>query len=344
MARCIASRRPSRNPLTPNDVISWVVGRGGLLGRSVEPALGADSALWQPRRSFSWGDEKRSMLEIHDAARDFASTVGNHPWRVAWCAGSGFVGTPLSALEGEKSALSALLDSLADAPQLKAANGSFFLASSAGGVYAGADAAPYSEDSPVVPLSEYGRTKLEQEHIAARWSNQTSVPLLIGRLTNLYGPDQDLAKGQGLINQVCLRIIARRPLRLYVPIDTMRDYLYARDAGRLVADALRKLRLESLRGKPPLVVTKILASHQPATIATVLAQFKWITKRPVSVTFATSSDSRFQVRDLRVRSTTWTELDRRPFTPLSEGMRAVLERTLQLAGSGHISLEAVEVQ
>ena len=133
-----------------------------------------------------------------------------------------------------------------------------------------------------------------------------------------------------------------QPLRLYVPIDTIRDYLYSDDAGRLIAAGLHRLRLESLGCKTPLVVTKIFASHQPSTIGTVLAQFKWITKRPVNVVFGSSPNSHLQVRDLRMKSKIWTEIDARPLTTLSEGMRAVLTRTLELAGSGHISVDTLD--
>jgi len=48
---------------------------------------------------------------------------------------------------------------------------------------------------------------------------------MVGRMSNLYGPGQNLKKVQGLISQMCLRVLTRQPLVLYVPLDTIRDYL-----------------------------------------------------------------------------------------------------------------------
>ena len=123
--------------------------------------------------------------------------------------------------------------------------GALFLASSAGGVYAGVGTPPFREDSPVAPLAPYGWNKLEQESLARQWSTETGTPLLVGRLSNLYGPGQNLSKAQGLITQMCLRVVARQPLVLYVPLDTIRDYLFAEDAGRLIAHGLARLRLDT---------------------------------------------------------------------------------------------------
>lgn len=318
-----------------------MIGRGGLLGRSVENALRDDGAVWHPAHRFSWGDAERAQVELVAAARAFASAASGGPWQVAWCAGTGVVGSHLSVLDGELAVFSRFLTAMSDAFDGDLAGGAMFLPSSAGGVYAGVGAPPYTEASPVAPLSEYGWRKLKQEELAIKRCTAARLPLLIGRLSNLYGPSQDLAKNQGLITQVCLRAIARQPLHIYVPLDTIRDYLYADDAGRLVAAGLRRLRGASSGRETPPVVMKILASQQPVTIANVLAQFRWITKRPVSVVIGKSPKTRLQVSDLRMLSTVWPELDRRPLVSLSEGMRAVLTRILELAGSGRITGESV---
>lgn len=322
-------------------MISWVIGRGGLLGRSVELALAGEGRTWCPAARFSWGEPERLGVELAATARDFATVVGSRPWQIAWCAGAGVVGTMVSVLDGELAAFSSFLTSLGEVFTGRLANGALFLASSAGGLYAGVDDPPYSESSPVAPLALYGWKKLEQEQLAARFCNDIGLALFVGRLSNLYGPGQDLAKGQGLITQVCLRVLARQPLHLYVPLDTIRDYLYADDAGCLVAAGLARLRREVAEGDRPSAVVKILASQQPVTVGNVLAQLRWITKRPASVIIGTSPNTHLQVRDLRMISTVWPELDQRPFTPLSEGMRAVLTRILELAGAGQFGLDAL---
>jgi len=296
-----------------------------LLGRNVELALGTQGAIWHPRRPFTWDDPKAVEHELPIACRAFAAEIGGSPWQIAWCAGAGVVGSDSSDLEQETRAFTRLLAAVTEVLCRQGrSSGAIFLASSAGGVYAGGGAPPFDEDSPVAPLAPYGWNKLEQESLARQWSVETATPLLIGRLSNLYGPGQKLSKGQGLITHMCLRILARQPLVLYVPLDTIRDYLFAKDAGRLIADGLARLRLEA----SPAVVTpafvKVIASQQPATVSTLLAQLRWITKRPVSVITASSPNARWQTRDLRLTSSVWPELDRRPMTTLSEGIRWVL--------------------
>ena len=323
-------------------MISWVIGRGGLLGRNVELALEATGAIWHPRRRFTWGDADTVERELSIACRAFAAEVAGSPWQIAWCAGAGVVGSGSSDLEQETRAFAHLLAEVArELCGRGRSSGAMFLASSAGGVYAGVGSPPFREDSPVAPLAPYGWNKLEQESLAFSWSRRTATPLLVGRLSNLYGPGQNLSKSQGLITQVCLRVLNRQPLILYVPLDTIRDYLFAKDAGRLVADGLERLRFAASRSTVTPSVIKILSSQQPVTVATVLAQLRWITKRPVSVITAASPNARRQARDLRMTSSVWPELDRRPLTTLSEGMRWVLTDMLESSTRGQTATDAL---
>ena len=118
-----------------------------------------------------------------------------------------------------------------------AGNG-FFLASSAGGVYAGASGPPFTEHTEPAPISAYGRAKLRSEEIATEFAVRTSTALLVGRLANLYGPGQNLDKPQGLVSQLCLAQLTRQPLTVYVPLDTMRDYLFVDDAAAMAVAGL----------------------------------------------------------------------------------------------------------
>lgn len=324
-----------------NDVISWVIGRGGLLGGSVEQVLATQGVVWHPPHRFTWGNPSVLDRELTTACRAFAAEVGRSPWQIAWCAGAGVVGSESSDLDQETNAFTRILTGIAEALCERERNsGAMFFASSAGGVYAGVDNPPFDEDSPVAPVAPYGWNKLAQEALVRSWSAETATPLLIGRLSNLYGPAQNLSKNQGLITQVCLRALVRQPLHLYVPLDTIRDYLFAEDAGKLIADGLFRLRLEAAEAETAPAVVKVLASHRPTTVATVLAQFRWIMKRPVNVIVASSPNARRQVRDLRMASHVWPELDQRPTTTLSAGMQSVINSVLDEACRGRIGAHA----
>ncbi len=255
------------------------------------------------------------------------------------------VGSGPEELEKETLAFAGLLTGISEAfCGLGSNRGSLFLASSAGGVYAGVGTPPFREDSPVAPLAPYGWNKLEQESLVRQWSMETGTPILVGRLSNLYGPGQDLSKAQGLITQICLRVLARQALVLYVPLDTIRDYLFAPDAGRLVAQGLARLRIDAAESDETPAVVKILASQQPATVSTILAQLRWVTKRPVSVRIAVSPNAARQARDLRMVSIVWPELDQQPLTPLSAGVRSILNHMLEMAGEGRLEIDALRIR
>ena len=319
-------------------MLTWVVGRGGLLGSHVEQRIARRSEVWTSSGAFSWDEPARASAELAEACGRFEEAVDGGPWRIAWCAGAGVVGSTQDRLDSETEVFRHFLSSLSatfDLPNTSQ-QGFLFLASSAGGVYAGANCSPYDEFSPVAPLGPYGFCKLDQEVAVASWSEDSRVKVLVGRISNLYGPGQNHQKSQGLITQVLLRVIARQPLHLYVPLDTTRDYLFVDDAARIVADCLDRLAEE---GTPDglSTMTKLICSQQPVTIGTVLAQTRWITKHAVKVVVGTSPSTAHQARDLRMRSRVWPEIDRPPVTPLSHGMQSVYSDLLVAAQEGRIA-------
>jgi UDP-glucose 4-epimerase len=319
-------------------MLTWIVGRGGLLGSHVERRIAGRSQVWTPGRAFSWDEPVRARAELTEACDCFAAAVDGARWRIAWCAGAGVVASTPDRLDAETGFFRHFLSSLSKAFELpsRSQQGFLFLASSAGGVYAGANCPPYDEFSPVAPLAPYGFCKLDQEVAVSSWSEESRVSVLIGRISNLYGPGQNHLKNQGLITQVLMRVIARQPLHLYVPLDTTRDYLFVEDAARIVADCLDRL---TETGNPDGLgaITKLVCSQQPVTIATVLAQTRWITKQAVKVVVGASPSTAHQARDLRMRSRVWPAIDRPPVTPLSHGMRSVFLELLAAAQDGRIA-------
>ena len=291
--------------------LSWVVGRGGLLGRHVEAALRAadtDATIWHPEPPIDWYDLEKSLVDLEWAMAEFFHLVNRSsgPWRLLWCAGAGVVATPTEAVEQETSVLASFLgrlaDTLADDMSLARA-GTLFFASSAGGVYSASRAAtPFDEASPVCALAPYGREKLAQEELFKRVANTCGVDLLIGRFSNLYGPGQKLSKPQGLVAHVGRAALRREPVTIYVPLDTIRDYLFASDAGRMAADTINHLEATRREGAPQQSITKIFASEVETTVASVLGAWRQALRRPLRVALASSPADDLQPRVLSFRS------------------------------------------
>ncbi|SFK55611.1 NAD(P)-dependent oxidoreductase [Cellulomonas sp. KH9] len=292
-----------------------VVGAGGMLGGAVRRELERRGATtWHPR--VPWHDADGAVAAILATCAE-AAEASDGDWAVAWCAGAGVVGAQQSVLDTELAVVRRLVDAwTTDSP----APTSLFYASSAGGVYGGSVAPPFTELTVPAPLGAYGRAKLAAEQEVARLVPR--VPVLVGRIANLYGPGQDLGKNQGLVSALCRSHVLREPVGVYVSLDTLRDYLYVDDAGSLVVDAHARL---AASGDVTAPVVKILASHQAASIAHLLGLSRRVLGGPVLVRMASSDLSRQQSRDLRLRSVVWPELDHRPLTTLATGIHRTAE-------------------
>lgn len=305
--------------------LSWVIGAGGLLGKALTSRFTAagDVVLTS---SISWATD-RAADDLAGGIDRLAGAAAEYglPWRIAWCAGAGVTGTTQAELDEEVSTFRSFLAELARTAR---GPGTVFLASSAGGIYAGGqDGAPYDEFAEAHPISPYGHAKLTMERIVESFGRATGNQVLIGRISNLYGPGQNLSKGQGLISQLCRASLTRQPVSVFVSLDTIRDYLYVDDCAALIADLLDH---HPVSAADP-VLLKVLAAGRGTTIGALLAVSHSVLKRAPLVVLGSSPTARFQVKDLRLRSAVLPELDRRVLTPLPVGIAATFSRMRRTA-------------
>jgi UDP-glucose 4-epimerase len=313
----------------------WVVGAGGLLGSSVTGALAArGTPLFLPPGSrLPWG----SAPALSAAFRAQLSVLlrpapgrAQEAWAVLWCAGAAVVASGESAVSADRTSfelfLAALESALAESPS-STRSGCLLLASSAGGAWGGHQGLPITEATPSCPISEYGRAHLAREDTLARFVRQhPGLRAAVVRLSNLYGPGQRLDKPQGLVSHMARSLVHRRPVHIYVPLDTVRDYLYAADAGVGMADVLDQLRRQEAGTEP---VLKLLASEQETSVGELISIFRRVTRRQVAVTAGMSAIGRLQPLRLRFRSHFWPGVGRRPPTPLPEGIVQVYRYHLE---------------
>lgn len=308
-----------------------VVGAGGLLGRHVISSLEAagfpTTRAWVP-----WSDPQEARAALKDAVLD----VRRHEaFNVVWCSGAGVVATPVEALAQELAQFRAFLEDLAEASGSDS-DVAVFLASSAGGVYAGSHGPPFSEHSVPVPVSPYGEVKLGMETALGDYVTDVGAVALVGRIANLYGPGQDLSKPQGLVTRLCLTHLRDDPLPVYVSLDTMRDYLYVEDCAAMVAAGLAGLR-ERVAGAGNPTVVKVMASGQSTTLAAMIGESNRVFHRRARMSLISATHGG-QVRDLRLRSVVWPELQRHSRTTLPAGFRRTAEDVARAVTSGDAAL------
>lgn len=304
----------------------WVIGRG-LLGSHVESRLAAQADVFSAG-GFSWTDAAMLESEFTKAVADFgtlASRTGRY--RIFWTAGRGIMSSTEDDMRHETGNLALFLRILAGDATMSAVTGTLALASSAGAVYAESTDETITEQTAPAPTTAYGRGKLAQETmVAATAGNRRGI--LIARIANLYGPGQAREKRQGLLTHVSRCMLTRSPIHIFVPFDTMRDYLHVSDAA---ADLVKASALV----KPAETVIKIIASEEVATIASIVGIFKRITRmQPLLVTGTSALGASYPHR-MRFASCVLTEARSTPRIGLTEGIAETFEsERLQYAAEG----------
>lgn len=293
-------------------MITWTIGAGGLFGGAIS-RRSAQSFVGSPT---DWADGAQASRTLTADYRRFRAEAGSRPWAIMWAAGAATVASPRDVAMGELTALTSVLqDVRAGAPE---GPGAFFLTSSAGGVYAGSRGTPFGQDTVAVPVSAYGEVKLAQEAAAGRLLAGV-CPVVIGRVANLYGPGQNLAKLQGLVSRLALAAVTQQPLNVFVSLDTLRDYIYVDDAARIakhwIGDAIQR--------QPTAPDLRIIASGESVTVGQLIRTTRLVTKRPIPIALGSHPSAKDQVLDLRLLPTvsqTWTV---GPLTPLPVGVKRV---------------------
>lgn len=301
--------------------IAWVVGSGGLLGSALCRALRIKGTpVFLPAQAFYWRDPAKLQSQLAQAVQSFGLQVQSADrWEIYWAAGVGTMGSSISDLEPETNAFKLLLQMVEAQPQLNGKPGAISLASSAGAIYAGCTDAIIDNTSDPAPTTPYAHEKLKQEDLLRTFalrSKTTSV--LMARISTLYGPGGAIGKQQGLITHIARCILRNKPIQIFVPLDTIRDYITAEDAATMIVAALRAASLA------PGIYTRIIASEQPTTIAEIISVYKRITRRNPRIVTSASKLSSVYSRRIQFRTRSVTKSTPVPQTNLMVGIAQVM--------------------
>jgi UDP-glucose 4-epimerase len=278
--------------------IAWVVGSHGLLGSALCRALHRDGTeIFSPAERFRWGDDAVLASQMAAAVEAFATrAASSRRWEIYWAAGVGTMSSTDAALESETHAISALLHAVASSP-LGGKPGALAFASSAGAIYAGSRDDVITEQTPPAPTTAYARAKLAQEVLIREFAQaHASVSALLARISTVYGAGQSRGKPQGLLTHIARCVLRNLPIQIYVPFDTIRDYIASDDAAVAMISALRST-ADAARTR-----MKIIASGQPVTIAEIVATFRRVTRRAPRVITSASKLSDIYSRRMQFQS------------------------------------------
>lgn len=305
--------------------IAWVIGSGGLLGSALRSCLASQGdTLFTHSARLSWGDRGILAGQLEEAVAAFAAGITPADrWEVYWAAGVGTMSSPPEALMPETEALEIFLRLLGTNSRLQAAQGAIGFASSAGAIYAGATDDVITEHTAAAPTTPYARAKLQQEALVREFIEaHANVTALIGRISTLYGAGHGHGKKQGLLTHIARSLLLNKPIQVYVPFDTIRDYIHAADAAACLVAALR--------GLPPerRYVVKIIASEHPTTIAEIIATFKRVARRSPLIVTSANRHTALYTRRIQFRSVEPTQAPDLPVTSLIVGIAQLLKAEL----------------
>ena len=300
-------------------MILWVIGAGGLFGSAVVRAAQTRGWAVFPGSAIPWSDPDDAVSVVREDARSFSSTIESEQrWAIVWAAGRATTASTQGEADIELSVFTQCVSAIKD--QLGSRkHGTFLLASSAGGVYAGSSNPPFDSRTPPHPTGVYGHLKRRQEIEAEKILEETTN-VVIARIANLYGPGQDLSKLQGLISRLALTAITKQTLTMFVPLDTLRDYIHVDDAAQLA--------LHWLRESNSACQVRVIATGSSTSLGHIISQMKDITRTQIPVAYGLHPSADVQAHDLRLIPDYTDQFTPAPTTPLPAGMKAVFDDIL----------------
>lgn len=303
---------------------TWVIGAGGLLGSALRRSVD-DGFASSP---IPWHESHGSSNALAHSLATFRTAARTEPWSIIWAAGYATTATPPGEADRELQVFERFITELRERPP--AGPGSFAFVSSAGAMYAGSVDPPFTSTTTASPIGAYGQLKFAQEGVV-RTLGSRGIDATIVRVSNLYGPGQNLNKLQGIVSSLCWSAITKREVNIFVPLDTLRDYIYVDDAAARILHWAQSR--EKAHADDPII--KVVASGRPISLGQVINTVEDVLHMRIPVSFGVHTAAAYQARDVRLIPDTDAAIDSLPLTPFPAGVRRVFEDLLSRRQAQH---------
>ncbi len=172
---------------------------------------------------------------------------------------------------------------------------------------------PIDENHPVYPLSPYGISKFAAEMYLSVFRRQWGLDFTVLRYANVYGPRQDALGEGGVVAVFADRIRRCEQLTVFGDGEQTRDFIHVHDVARANLAAVSSAGGRVLN----------ISTGQATSVNKLVALFKRLTRRALSVTFAAErpGDIRHSYLD---NSKARSELDWTPQYDLETGLKQTL--------------------
>jgi len=285
-----------------------VFGSSGLIGSAIVNNI-EDSKPFPIRMPWENLEQCISNFESWNLAKPNTGIV--------WAAGNSGVSATREMLDVEMILFRAFLNSV---KRNESQISYVLLVSSAGGIYGESSDEIINESTVPNPISDYGKVKLQQEIELIELASSSRFRTLIGRVSNAYGPRQDLNKKQGLISHLVQSALSNQPITIYVPMETKRDYIFADDVGAKISQFI-----SVCEGKDSKTEVKIIASGVSSSISEVVSEIDRLTGSSTPISFAEQRETGLQPSSLVFGSSVFTAIDDYECTSLAQGISFIIE-------------------
>lgn len=143
--------------------------------------------------------------------------------------------------------------------------------------------------------------------------------MLVARTSTLYDVGQATRNNQGLLTHIARSIIRGRSIQIYVPFDTILDYISASDAAARLAMILRS-QPDQARYE-----VRLVASEHFTTIAEIVATFKCVSRHTPRGVTSVSGSTALYARRVQFRSLGWAGPHPFPSTSLIVGIGHLMQ-------------------
>ena len=192
-----------------------------------------------------------------------------------------------------------------------------FIAASSASVYGEAKTLPLCEDSPILPLSPYGKSKVMMEKNIQEFSHKHNLNSVILRFFNIYGPGQNDAYA-GVITKFLNNISKNEPLIIFGDGNSTRDFIHISDVVQAI-----HLAINNLKGKRGDKYNIATSNH--VSIKQLANLILSISKKSLEIKYSKPREGDIIHSQTKIEKAK-NELGFKPRVNLSEGLKSLINK------------------
>lgn len=192
-----------------------------------------------------------------------------------------------------------------------------FIAASSASVYGEAKTLPIYEDSPILPLSPYGKSKAMMEKNIHEFSHKHNLNSVILRFFNIYGPGQNDVYA-GVITKFLNNILKNEPLIIFGDGNSTRDFIHISDVVQAI-----HLAINNLKGKRGDKYNIATSNH--VSIKQLANLILSISKKSLEIKYSKPREGDIIHSQTKIEKAK-NELGFKPIVNLSEGLKSLINK------------------